>query len=44
MRKIKIDDFIMGHNISLATGGTNDLENIFAICAPCNSEMGKKSI
>lgn len=38
--KITPSTFVKGHIIAKAKGGTNDLYNLRAICAECNSSMG----
>ncbi len=36
--------FDAGHIISVANGGTNDIENLRAICHPCNQSMGSENM
>jgi hypothetical protein len=37
-------DWHMGHNIPRSEGGSNDIENLFPICAGCNNSMGTRTI
>jgi 5-methylcytosine-specific restriction endonuclease McrA len=30
------------HRVALANGGTNDISNLWTLCAPCNLSKGKK--
>lgn len=34
----------VGHNISIANGGQNTLDNLFPLCSECNLSMSTKSI
>lgn len=36
--------FEAGHVISVADGGTNDIDNLKAICMTCNRSMGKENM
>ena len=37
-------DFHVGHNIPLARGGKNTIDNLFPLCSRCNHSMGKTTI
>lgn len=41
---INYDYFHVGHKISLAKGGTNEINNLDVVCSTCNLEMGTMSI
>ena len=34
----------VGHNIPVANGGSNELDNLFPLCSDCNLSMSTKSI
>tara|TARA_Y100000816_G_C26098748_1_gene581906 strand:+ start:361 stop:666 length:306 start_codon:yes stop_codon:yes gene_type:complete len=34
----------VGHNIAVAKGGTNDIENLYPLCDQCNLSMSTKTI
>lgn len=38
------DDIHIGHNLAHSLGGLSTLENLFAVCRPCNLAMGLMSI
>jgi len=40
---ISIEEFEVGHDISLANGGSYAIDNLFPLCSGCNKSMGKKS-
>ena len=42
--KINIDDFEVGHIVSVAEGGSDEIENLRPICSPCNKSMGKQNL
>ena len=42
--EITYDYFHVSHKISLAKGGTNDLNNLDVVCPTCNLDMGTMSI
>lgn len=42
--KINYDNFHVGHKLSLAKGGTNEINNLDVICSTCNLDMGTMSI
>ncbi len=37
--KITVYDYEVGHNIPHSKGGTDTLDNLFAICSRCNRSM-----
>ena len=39
-KTISLEDFDCGHVKAVFWGGTNDLDNLFAICRECNLQMG----
>lgn len=41
---IDVFSFHVGHIQSLATGGSNSIDNLQAICAQCNLSMGKNTL
>ncbi len=44
IRPIHYSDFQVGHNKSVAKGGSNNINNLRPICGPCNRGMGTGSI
>jgi 5-methylcytosine-specific restriction endonuclease McrA len=44
IKEIYFEDFVAGHEIAVAKGGTTDLQNLEPICRECNSSMGTKTI
>lgn len=44
IKPIHFTDFEVGHNKSVYSGGTNNINNLRPICRSCNREMGVKSI
>jgi hypothetical protein len=42
--KINIDGFEVGHIVSVAEGGSDEIENLRPICSPCNKSMGKQNL
>jgi len=36
---VRIDDFEMGHKISLRNGGSNNISNLIPLCSFCNKNM-----
>jgi len=40
--RITVFDFQCGHNIPESKGGITTLDNLFPICARCNSSMGNR--
>lgn len=43
-RTLYRDDIHIGHNLAHSLGGLTTLENLFAVCRPCNLAMGLMSI
>ncbi len=43
-RPITYDTFVVGHNISVAKGGTDNIANLRPICSICNNCMGTITI
>ena len=43
-KTIRNTDFVCGHIQSVATGGSNDIDNLRPICAECNSSMGTQNM
>lgn len=42
--EIRIEDFEAGHVIAKAFGGSNELDNLRAICKECNRDMGTMNL
>lgn len=43
-RNLDFDSCQIGHNLAVAKGGNNDIDNLEIICAHCNLEMGTKDL
>ncbi len=41
---ITVNNFEVGHNKSVYSGGSNNINNLRPICRSCNREMGTRSI
>jgi hypothetical protein len=42
--EIKMSDFEAGHIISVANGGSDNIENLTPLCGQCNKSMGTQSV
>ena len=43
-KKIKMEDYHVGHSVSLKNGGSNDDSNLFVLCCTCNLSMGSMNM
>ncbi len=43
-KKIKMEEFHVGHGISLKNGGSNNDSNLYVLCSACNLSMGSMNM
>jgi hypothetical protein len=43
-KRVSFEDFDCGHVKAVFWGGTNELDNLYAICRECNLDMGVKNL